>query len=133
VGCLAEITDWDMPHLGIFHLLAEGRTKARILEQHVENSGLARGEVELLDAEKPIAVSPRFQRCAEILRLIITKTGEHYFPQPAHYEDARWVGYRLAEILPIALPEQQELLELHDAEQRLQVISEVLKQQGLTI
>ncbi|HET6756825.1 MAG TPA: LON peptidase substrate-binding domain-containing protein [Burkholderiales bacterium] len=133
VGCLASITEWDMPQLGIFHLLAEGRTKARILEQRIEANSLRRGKVALIDAEQSISVAPKFQRCAEILRIIITQTGEHYFPQPARYEDGLWVGYRLAEILPMELLERQKLLELQDAEERLEVLSEVLKQQGFHI
>ncbi len=130
VGCLASIVEWDMPQLGIFHLLTEGQTKTRITEQRVESSGLHRGQVELIDAEKTVPISPRFESCAEILRTIVSKTGEQHFPRPFRYDDGLWVGYRLAEILPMALAARQKLLELSDAEKRLEVLSSLLKQNG---
>jgi uncharacterized protein len=37
-------------------------------------------------------------------------------------DDAVWVGYRLAEILPIAAAEKQFCLELNDPIQRLDVL-----------
>lgn len=130
VGCLAAITDWEMPQLGIFHLLTQGQSKARILQRRVEKNGLMRGEV-VLDEEKSIPIAPRFQRCAEMLRKIIEKTGEQHFLQPFHYEDALWVSYRLAEILPMELAARQRLLELRDAEERLEILSQLLQQSPL--
>jgi uncharacterized protein len=73
VGCLASISQWEMPQLSIFHLLVEGREKVRIREKRAEANGLIRGEVELLPEESPIPLSPQFQRCAEVLKMIIKK------------------------------------------------------------
>ena len=45
--------------------------------------------------------------------------------------DASWVGYRLAELLPLPLPIKQSMLEINDSEVRLKALAQFLKQQGL--
>ncbi len=45
--------------------------------------------------------------------------------------DASWVGYRLAELLPLPLHIKQSMLEVSDADVRLQVLHKFLTQQGL--
>ena len=34
VGCLASITQWDMPQLGLFHLVTRGGERFRVLGRH---------------------------------------------------------------------------------------------------
>lgn len=133
VGCLASISQWEMPQLSIFHLLVEGRGKVRIREKRAEANGLIRGEVELRPEESPIPLSPQFQRYAEVLRMIIKKAGGQFFPQPQRYDDAVWVGYRLAEVLPIALSARQTLLTLADSHERIRLIHQALEQQGFAV
>jgi len=41
------------------------------------------------------------------------------------------VGYRLAELLPLPLSVKQSMLEINDAQVRLQVLQKFLQQQGL--
>jgi uncharacterized protein len=36
------------------------------------------------------------------------------------FENAAWVGWRLAELLPLPMPQRQELLQLDDPHARLQ-------------
>jgi Lon protease-like protein len=70
--------------------------------------------------------------CREVLQSIIAKVGAERFPAPARLDDAAWVGYRLAEVLPLDASVKQELLELTDAGARLERLRAVLVQQGLT-
>jgi Lon protease-like protein len=42
------------------------------------------------------------------------------------YDDAGWVGFRLAELLPLDVEEQQHMLELTDPLQRLAELRDVL-------
>jgi Lon protease-like protein len=46
-------------------------------------------------------------------------------------DDASWVGYRLAELLPLPLAIKQSMLEVNDSVVRLKVLAQFLKQQGL--
>jgi Lon protease-like protein len=43
------------------------------------------------------------------------------------YDDAAWVGYRLAEILPMPVSEKQACLELTDPIERLRVLRPMLR------
>jgi Lon protease-like protein len=49
-----------------------------------------------------------------------------YGDLPRRFEDATWVGMRLAEILPLSLPERQRCLEMMDALARLDFVRERL-------
>jgi Lon protease-like protein len=66
-----------------------------------------------------------------LLEAIIADTGTASFPEPHRFDDATWVGYRLAEILPIPSLARQRLLELDDTLSRLEIIHQYLKQHNL--
>jgi Lon protease-like protein len=60
---------------------------------------------------------------AELLKTVLPQLGEVYAGIEMQLGDAAWVGYRLAEILPIAAAEKQFCLELEDPIQRLDALS----------
>ena len=63
----------------------------------------------------------KWTRCAaRCLQAIIEKVGAERFPAPLRLDDAAWVGYRLAEVLPLDARVKQDLLELTDAGVRLE-------------
>lgn len=61
------------------------------------------------------------------------KVGAERFPAPIRLEDAAWVSYRLAEVLPIETAEKQALLELEDAGARFVRLNRFLTAQGLVL
>lgn len=131
VGCLATIESWDMPQLGVFHLVARGGDRFRLLESEVAQNGLMSGTIERVAPDEQTAqVDPA---CRQVLKLIIERVGESSFPAPVSLDDASWVGYRLAEILPLDPREKQELLELRDAGERLERLRKVLLKKGLVV
>ena len=130
VGCLAVIEQWDMPQLGVFHLVARGGGRFRIREMRVAPNHLISAAVETLPPEAGTgAVDPL---CREVLQAIIEKVGTERFPAPLGLDDAAWVGYRLAELLPLDARIKQELLEAADAGARLERLRALLVKQGLT-
>jgi Lon protease-like protein len=126
VGCIARITDWEMPSLGIFELVTRGEERFRLMNTRTGDDGLITGEVVLLDAEPSAAVAERHHVSVEVLERVIEKFGEEHFPPPHRFEDATWVGYRMAELLPLSLVEKQRLLVSNDATARLDRITELL-------
>jgi len=46
--------------------------------------------------------------------------------QPHLLQDANWVGYRLADLLPLDINEKQVLLQLSNPLERLQMLVELL-------
>jgi Lon protease-like protein len=57
----------------------------------------------------------------------VENLGEEHFPGPHAFDDATWVGYRLAELLPLDLLEKQRMLVANDPIGRLDRILHLLK------
>lgn len=130
VGCLAVIEHWDMPQLGMFQLLARGGGRFRIREMRVAPNHLISAAIEPLPPDDAVdTVDPL---CREVLQTLIDKIGAERFSSPPRLDDAAWVGYRLAEVLPLEARVKQELLELTDAGRRLERLRALLVKQGLT-
>lgn len=129
VGCLATITQWDMPQLGMFQLITHGGERFRILETRVAANGLISARVGMLPPDcGDVEVD---KTCLDVLKLVIDKVGAANFPAPIKLDDPAWVAYRLAEILPIDAAVRQQLLELQDAGERLAQLRRILITQGL--
>jgi Lon protease-like protein len=128
IGCLARITQWDMPQLGMFQLLTEGTQRFRILQSNVRKNGLISASIETLPGEQEVA--PQDTLCSEVLKAIIEKLGAEHFPAPHRFDDAAWIGYRLSEVLPISLDTKQQLLQISDPQTRLARLSQILSLQG---
>jgi Lon protease-like protein len=131
VGCLARIAECDMEELGILKVRAEGLERFRILDSAVRANGLIVGDIERLRPEADAPDAPGMAECSEFLRKVIPGIGAARFAAPLAFEDARWVGFRLAEILPLRPDVKQRLLELTDATLRLAVLHQFLRQQKL--
>ncbi len=130
VGCLASIERWDMPQFGVFQLVARGGERFRIRDMRVAPNQLISAAVESLPPDTPAAeVDPL---CREVLQAIIDKVGAERFPAPLRLDDAAWIGYRLAEMLPLEAPIKQELLEMTDAAGRLDRLRSLLVTQGIS-
>jgi Lon protease-like protein len=131
VGCLANIAQWDMPQFGLFHLIARGGQRFRLRETRVGANQLISAEVDLLPADATDGeIDPV---CAEVLKAIIDRVGADHFPAPIRLTDAAWVGYRLAEVLPLEPAEKQELLEITDTTARFQRLRQFLARIGLGV
>ena len=131
VGCLARIHDCDMEELGILKVRAEGVERFRIVSTEATRQGLVMGVIERFASEAGAASAPGLAECAEFLRKVIQGIGNERFLEPLRFDDATWVGFRLAEILPLKTEAKQKLLELTDASVRLAVLHRFLRQQDL--
>ena len=128
VGCLASIVEWDMPQLGLFHLVTRGGERFRVLDTRVGPNGLISGAVELFTEE---TAGEMDAPCLEVLKVIIEKAGVAHFPAPLRLDDASWVSYRLAEVLPLDMGVRQELLETAETSVRFARLRDVLIKQGV--
>ena len=131
VGCIARIAECDMEELGILKVKAEGLDRFRIVSSEVNKQGLIVGQVEKYEPEAEAAEAAGLAECALFLRKVIAGIGAERFAEPFRFEDASWVGFRLAEILPLRPDVKQKLLELTDAGLRLAILHRFLKQQKL--
>ena len=131
VGTLARIVSWDMPQLGLLHVIAEGGRRFRVLGRRVESSGLLRANVELLADEEPVPLPEDFVRLIPLLRRTLGELGERGPARPHRYDDAVWVSYRFCELLNLPDLLKQDLLEADDCIERLTEIFYICAQRGL--
>ncbi len=131
VGTLASIIDFDMPQPGILHVMARGEARFQVQRHETAASGLVTGRVVPIGPEPAHPLPERHAALARLLELIAARVGARNFPDETHYGDASWVGYRLAELLPLPLTIKQSMLEINDAEVRLATLAQFLERQGL--
>jgi uncharacterized protein len=131
IGTLARITDFDMPQLGILQVATRGETRFRVQSHVVEPSGLVIGQVIPIPDEPKAPLNDACAPLPRLLELIAGRLGPQHFPADAAYDDASWVGYRLAEVLPLPMHIKQSMLEINDPDVRLKVLQQFLTQQGL--
>ena len=125
-GTEAWIEDFDSTPDGLLSLRVRGRRRFHVLRTRVRDTGLVVADVEW---REDVATSPRLlpehALLAELLRRMLQQVGAtHADPAPMLFEDAAWVGWRLAELLPLTMPKRQELLQFDDPHARLQRLLE---------
>lgn len=127
VGTLGSITDWQMPQLGILHIITHGGQRFRILSWRREPNGLVRARVTLLPDPPVKPIPGDYARLVPMLRSLLDSL-EDQPPKPHRFYDAAWVADRWAELLPLPLDKRQEILELDDGVARLDVIYRFLEE-----
>ena len=131
VGTLARIVNWDMPQLGILHLKTEGANRFQVHSHASADDGLIVGQVTAIAPEPALPLPESYRPLAKLLEILIERVGRENFPATLALDDASWVGYRLAEVLPLPLPIKQSMLEINDCEIRLKALAQFLRQQKL--
>jgi len=120
VGTLARIIDFYTLPDGLLGIQAEGGERFQVTTTRVRDNGLVHGEVRFWPDEPTVAVPPEHGLLATILERLLDKVGGPFAKADRScYDDASWVGFRLAEHLPLAPPERQQLLQMTDPLRRL--------------
>jgi Lon protease-like protein len=130
VGTLARIVDWDIAN-GVLHVRAEGGERFQARSHATRGDGLVIGSVVAIANEPAQPLPDAYRPLARLLELLMRKIGDAHFTAARAFDDASWVGYRLADLLPLPLPVKQSMLEINDSEVRLAVLAKFLQQQGL--
>ncbi|MEE8305816.1 MAG: LON peptidase substrate-binding domain-containing protein [Gammaproteobacteria bacterium] len=127
VGTMAEIVDWYQGSDGLLGVTAQGRGRFHVASVRVQANGLQVGQIEPIRPEPSQPLPDVFAPMARVLSEIIDDLGSHYQDLDKHYNDASWVGYRFAEILPVPATQRQAYLEMNDPVQRLEMLRPFLK------
>jgi len=127
VGTLATIQDWHMRRDGLLGIVAKGEKRFHVLKQNIEENNLMFAEIEYFDDEIPKPIPNEYEGLVEILEDRLSQLGSRFENEKTHYEDASWVGFRLAELLPLRLSQKQYFLQLSDPLQRLERLDDVLQ------
>jgi Lon protease-like protein len=131
VGTLARIVDVDMPQMGILHVSTEGGMRFEVRKHATNAQGIVVADVAAIADEPAHPLAVTYAPLAKLLGVIAARVGPQNFPAATRYDDASWVGYRLAELLPLPLSIKQSMLEVNDANVRLAALKQFLERQGL--
>jgi uncharacterized protein len=127
VGTLARIVDFEQLKGGLLGITAHGRERFRIDLVRQQSDGLNIADVEWLGEEPEHAVSDEYSILAELAQQAFRQLAALYGDIQPSYENATWVGMRLAEMLPLPVEDRQRCLEILDGTERLKYLSERIR------
>lgn len=127
IGTIASLVDFHTTGEGLLGIVARGGARFRVERTRVRADGLLRGDVLPWAAEPSLAVPPEFGLLQTIVERLVETLGPQWRDAPrSEYDDASWLGFRLAELLPLDNAERQRMLELTDPLQRLAELRDIL-------
>ena len=114
-GVEAVIEDFDVGADGVLVLRLRGARRFHALQTQVRDNGLVVADVEWCEHDNDDELQPEHALLGTLLERILEQVGGEYASAgPAQLDQAAWVGWRLASLLP--LQEQQRLLLLQEAD-----------------
>jgi Lon protease-like protein len=120
-GVEARVEDFDVGADGVLVLRLRGQRRFHVLRTRIRDNGLVLADVEWATPDHDDELRPEHALLATVLEHIIEQAGVAFAPtHPAQLEQAAWVGWRLAELLPLDEPQRLQLLQQDDPHQRLQ-------------
>ena len=125
-GTLAKVIDWYQGSDGILGITALGTERFRLLSAERQPDGLNVGKIELLPPPPPMEVPVEFVGLPNILETVLDDLGRLYENLERRPDDARWVVWRFAEILPVSMEEKQAILESDDMQSCLERVERAL-------
>lgn len=126
IGTESRIIDWDRNDDGLLGLTVRGERRFRIASTRVQPDKLLVGEIDWLDDE-PVALPGEYLSMAELLRQLLQQFDPDQAAAGERFSEAGWVGYRLAEHLPLTMAQRQQLLEHADPVGRLQILAALVR------
>ncbi|KAA2284381.1 LON peptidase substrate-binding domain-containing protein [Arenimonas fontis] len=128
LGTEAMIVDFNQTEDGLLGITVEGRRRFRVIRTRVRDDGLVLGDVAWLPAlGSGERLRDEHALLSVLLARILDKAGiEHEGVGKGRLAEAEWVGWRLAEWLPLSQAERQHLLQEDDPHARLQRLVERL-------
>jgi len=127
IGTLAQIIDFYTLPDGLLGIRAQGGRRFHVDQARSRDDGLLIGKLTLWEDEPSRELPPEYALLARLAQGLVENLIEGApAPTKAELDDATWISFRLAELLPFSLGEKQQLLELTDANERLQRVVDAL-------
>ena len=119
-GVEAVVEDFDVGADGILVLRLRGARRFHVSASHVRDNGLVMADVEWCERDSDDELQPEHGLLGTVLEHIIEQIGGQYTTAgPAQLDQAAWVGWRLAELLPLRETQRLQLLQENDPQRRL--------------
>ncbi|KAF1716206.1 ATP-dependent protease [Pseudoxanthomonas yeongjuensis] len=122
-GTEAVIEDFDTGDDGLLTLQVRGARRFHVQRTRVRDNGLVVGDVRWREADLDDSLRPEHALLATVLQHFLEKAGgEHSKVSNARFDDAAWVGWRLAEFLPLDDAQRLTILQEDDVHERLELL-----------
>jgi Lon protease-like protein len=130
IGTYAKIIDWTQLDNGLLGITVEGEKKFKIEECWCTTGNLFMAKVRFSDRDAsdslPIPLEDDRSGMTQLLQLLEEHPAVQDMNLQIDYENLWDLGWRLSELIPVALQIKQELLELDDPWERIKVIEEAI-------
>lgn len=126
VGTDAHVVDFNQLSNGRLGIVVRGGRKFRIRSLREQDDHLLIGGVEYLPEEPALPVGEEHRELVEILRELVKHPMIEKLGLEIEFDDARSVGWRLAELLPVEPEIKQSLLKLQWPRERLQELTRLV-------
>ena len=126
IGTEAHIVDFNQLSSGKLGIVVEGGRKFRIYDTWEQSDLLMVGEVAFLPDEPEVGIGPEHRELVELLGELMGHPEVQKLGFDIDLEDARSVGWRLSELLPIEPEIKQALLQLQYPRERLQELRRLI-------
>jgi uncharacterized protein len=137
-GTRAKIVAHSAPMAGLLRIECVGTQRFEVLRSAQQKLGLWVAEVEDIAADQVVAVPAELEDTVTALRNVINTlqtraaSPEHSLILPPYrFEDCGWVANRWCELIPMPAAQQQGLLTLDNPLIRLELVQDMLLEQGL--
>ena len=131
-GTYARIVDWSQLEDGLLGITAKAERRFRINEFSERENTLLEGLVEWVEEDLVPENAQKYKVLQDLLTRVLSHFEIEYADLESKLNDPLWLGYRLAEFLPLEPRLKQELLEMTDYSERLARLQELLKGTDLT-
>ncbi len=130
VGTLARIVDFNSLDDGLLGITCLGMQRLRVIGHRIQPDQLLLGQVLWLPDDPTLPLLPSHEPLVRILRDLLKNEDLAPYTRflTLEWNDAAWVGNRLAEVLPLPLHARQALLELNDPQQRLDILLAIFQE-----
>ena len=122
-GTEAVIEDFDNGPDGLLALRLRGARRFHVQRTQVRDNGLVLGDVEWCAEDADDLLRPEHALLGTVLQTILDKAGiDQSGIAREQMESAAWVGWRLAEWLPLSDEQRQTVLQENDPHARLELL-----------
>ncbi|MCG7201006.1 LON peptidase substrate-binding domain-containing protein [Marinobacter pelagius] len=127
IGTYVRIIDFQQLQNGLLGITVEGEAKVSVVRSWQQDDGLNVGDVECLLEEARSELPDRYGELSSVLQALFRHPVIRDLAMEVDYGDAREVGWRLTELLPLDKQEKQRLVELQDPLERLNRLQGLLE------
>jgi len=138
IGTLVNIEKHEFVTPTLIEISTVGSQRFKLLNAAQERNGLWVGEIQILPADPVVEIPDYLQGSANALAKLINTIDEQGiteeqlpFRSPYKLMDCGWVANRWCELLPLDKPTKLQLLALDNPLLRLELIDDILQEQGL--